>query len=342
MPNSPSRRLERLAELLIPPASAEHALGDLAESSRSNREYRRNLLSILPRVVWYQTRRRATLGGMTFNTIVTTLVLAPCLGFPKAPLFAESWVALRIAAPLAIWVIGSALALAYGPRDKPHGWNWTLYVGALLSAVLAALVLGIPVAGAALGFGIVFVLSIGLTMPWVTHSAPPPLSMESLPVYARNFQRTIWWRNLRESIACGFVLWWSLRSFWSNDGPVERAGFVLITAGVLFVLVFLNAGAASRKVPRDADTQTLRAFHRREVVRQRDVLLAVPYWYLLPFVPGMILLVFSNPHNQPLAALFVFVAVLALVFYGIWRLNVWAARRLDQELLKIDALEPQS
>jgi hypothetical protein len=34
--------------------------------------------------------------------------------------------------------------------------------------------------------------------------------------------------------------------------------------------------------------------------------------------------------------------VLALVFYGIWRLNVWAARRLDQELLKIDALEPQS
>jgi hypothetical protein len=334
--------MERLAELLIPPASAEHALGDLAESSRSNREYRRNLISILPRVVSYQIRRRATLGGMILNAVVTTLVLAPCLGFPKASLFAESWVALRIAIPLAIWVIGVALALAYGPRDTPHGWNWTLYVGALLSAVLAASVLGISVAGAALGFGIVFVVSIVLTMPWVTRRAPPPLSMESLPVYARHFQRTIWWRNLRESIACAFVLSWSLRSFWSNDGPVERAGFLLITAGVLFVLVFLNARAASRRVPRDADTRTLRGFHRREVVRQRDVLLAVPYWYLLPFVPGMIVLVFSNPHNRPLAAQSVFVAVLALVFYGIWRLNVWAARRLDQELLKIDALEPQA
>jgi len=341
MPDSPSRRLERLAELLIPPASAEHALGDLAESSRSNREYRRNLISILPRVVWYQIRRRATLGGMVFNTMVTTLVLAPCLGFPRAPLFAESWVALRIAIPLAIWVIGSALAVAYGPCDKPRGWNWTVYLGSLVSAILAVAVLGVPVTGAALAFGIVFGLSIALTMPLNTHSALPPLSIDSLPAHAQHFQRTIWWRNLRESVACAFVLLWSVSSFWSRGGLVQRAGFLLITAGVLFVFVFLNARAASRTVPRDVDADTLRGFHRREVVRQRDILLAVPYWYLLPFVPGTLVLVFSNPHNQPLAALFVFVVVLALVFYGIWRVNVWAARRLDEQLLKIDTLEGQ-
>jgi len=342
MSDSPSRRLERLAELLIPPASAEHALGDLAESSRSNREYRRNLISILPRVVWYQIRRRATLAGMVINTIVTTLALAPCLGFPKAPLFAESWVALRITIPPAIWVIGSALAVAYGPCDKPRGWNWTVYLGSLVSAILAAAVLGVPVTGAALAFGIVFGLSIALSMPWDTRHALPPLSIASLPAHARHFQRTIWWRNLRESIASVFVLAWSVRSFWSKNDLVERAGFLLITAGVLFVLVFLNARAASRTVPRDADARTLRGFHRREVVRQRDILLAVPYWYLLPFVPGMLVLVFSNPHNQPLAALSVFVAILALFFYGIWRLNLWAARRLDQQLLEIDALEAQS
>ena len=37
MPYSPPRWLESLADALVPPASAEHVLGDLAESSPSNR-----------------------------------------------------------------------------------------------------------------------------------------------------------------------------------------------------------------------------------------------------------------------------------------------------------------
>src|SRR5262245_33821184 len=102
MPYVPSRRLERLAERLIPPASAEHALGDLAESSRSDGEYVRNLTSILPRLIWSQIRRRATLGGIVFNLVLTTIVFAPALGFPKAPLFSEPWAVLRCVVPIVI------------------------------------------------------------------------------------------------------------------------------------------------------------------------------------------------------------------------------------------------
>ncbi|HEY6506591.1 MAG TPA: hypothetical protein VIY56_01175, partial [Vicinamibacterales bacterium] len=63
MPYSPPRWLDRFAGLLLPPASAEHTLGDLSEASRSNADYLRQLASVLPRVVWSQVRRRATIGG---------------------------------------------------------------------------------------------------------------------------------------------------------------------------------------------------------------------------------------------------------------------------------------
>jgi hypothetical protein len=338
---APSRRLERLAERLIPPASAEHALGDLAESSQSDAEYLRNLTSILPRVVWSQIRRRATLGGIVFNIFLTTIVLGPALGFPKAPFFSEPWAVLRCIVPIAVWVVGVTLAMAYGPRHRSGGWSWPIFIGSVAAAILAAALAGLPPARVAAAFAVLVGVVVVLDMPWVRRPATRVLSIESLPDHARLFQRTIWWRNMRESVASVFVLSWSVRSFWSTDGLVERSGFLFITAGALFVLVFLNFRARSRAVPRDTDARTLLGFHRREVARQRDILLAVPYWYLLPFAPGMILLMFANPHNQPLALMFVFAAFCVLVFYGVWRVNVRGVRKLDDTLRQIDTLEPQ-
>jgi hypothetical protein len=63
----PSARLESLTGRLVPPAAAEHVLGDLAECSNSRRHYVANLLSILPRVIWSQAVRRATIGGLWFQ-----------------------------------------------------------------------------------------------------------------------------------------------------------------------------------------------------------------------------------------------------------------------------------
>ena len=82
-------------------------------------------------------------------------------------------------------------------------------------------------------------------------------------------------------------------------------------------------------------------FHQREIARQRDILLAVPLWYLLPFVPGMVAITASKWETSARGAL-VGVPVIIGVFVLIWRLNVWAARWLDRELHKVDALEGQS
>lgn len=64
------RTIERLGELLVPPAAAEHVLGDLAECSHTPREYLRRLLAVLPYVVLAQARdaERAQEWGSTHCT----------------------------------------------------------------------------------------------------------------------------------------------------------------------------------------------------------------------------------------------------------------------------------
>src|SRR5262245_43968288 len=122
-----ARFAERIAERLVPPMCAEHVLGDLSECSPSTRRYIANLVSILPRVVWSQVRRRATFGFVVVNAIFSGIALAICLGLRREAFFTEPWAPLRAAAPLGVWVVGCALAAAYGPRERPERWHSRIF-----------------------------------------------------------------------------------------------------------------------------------------------------------------------------------------------------------------------
>src|SRR5262245_12316529 len=339
MSYSPPRWLESLGESLVPPSCAEHVLGDLAESSSSDAEYLAHLTSILPRVIWSQVRRRATLVGLAFNAFLTLMVLAPSLGFPKAPFFAEPWALLRAAGPWAIWVIGSALAAAYGPRDKPRAWSWKVYIGSAVVTIGVAVLLGVPLVRMLFGLALLIGLSLVLAMPWLAPWKPTPLSLETLHDHALQFQRTIWWRNARESFAASIVLFFNGLALWKADAALARAGNLILIVGVLFVIAFMHLRAGSRSVPRGVDPKTILEFHGREIARQRDMLRSVPYWYLLPFVPGMVVITASNWKGIAPAA--VGGAIILGVFALIWKLNARGARMLDRDLEKVKALETQ-
>jgi hypothetical protein len=154
MPYSPSPRLERLAERLIPPACAEYVLGDLAESSRSQAEYLRNVISVVPHVVWSQIRRRVTVIGLIFHAAITAGLLSAFLKTAFVP--GGPTVLLRAAVPWAIWIIGSALAAAYGHRDRRAQSNRMVLVATMVTAVLAAAATGLPAVRVAMAFGAVF------------------------------------------------------------------------------------------------------------------------------------------------------------------------------------------
>ncbi len=205
MPYSPPRWLESLGDALVPPASAEHVLGDLAESSPSGPAYLRNLVSILPRVIWSQVRRRATVGGIIFNAVLMAIALVACRRFPTAPHFADPGVWIRLGAPWATWVAGCALAEAYGPSGKP-GWNRKVFITTVLATLASAAGFGVPLVGVIMALGVVIATILMFSAPWRTTAPLAPLSLDTLSDHARLFQKVIWWRNARESVAAVVVL----------------------------------------------------------------------------------------------------------------------------------------
>ena len=340
MPYSPPRWLESLGDALVPPASAEHVLGDLAESSPSGPAYLRNLVSILPRVIWSQIRRRATLGGIIFNAVLMAIALVACRRFPNAPHFADPWVWIRLGAPWATWVTGCALAEAYGPSGKP-GWNRKVFIATILATLASASGFGVPLVGVVLALGVVIATVLMFSAPWRTTGPLAPLSLDTLSDHARLFQKIIWWRNARESLAAVVVLLLNTRDLWRADSQLARTGNALLIAGMLFIIWFLHFRAGSRAVPGHADAKDVLRFHQREIARQRDILRAVPLWYLLPFVPGMVAIAANKWVTSSVGGALIGVPVIVGVFVLVWRLNVWAARGLDRELHKVDALEGQ-
>jgi hypothetical protein len=336
MPYAPPRRLERIAETLVPPACAEHVLGDLAESSRSHSAYVRSLLSILPRTVWSQIRRRATLGGIVFNAAITATFLAVFLS--SSPASNEPSVLLRAAAPWAMWVIGCALAAAYGRSSMRPALNPWVVVSTVVLSVVAAAAAGLPLARVGMAIGVAFGVLLLLSRPWLQRTAPAPLSLETVAEHAQLFQRHIWWRNICESIAGVVVLAANARDLVYAQAGLARAGHLLIIAGVLFIIGFLHLRAHSRKVPTHADVITLVRFHRDELARQRDLLRRMPWWYLFPFVPGT-LVTSASRWQTSAGAVLLALPIIFGVFYMIWRLNVRGAGLLDIEIHKADALE---
>jgi len=339
-PQLPPRAGERLAECLVPPAAAEHVLGDLAETSSTPGHYLRQLASVLPHVIWSQVRRRATIGGMIFNTIFSGFLLILFQRIPKEPFLDSPSAWARLAVLLLIWVAGNALSAAYGSPAKPASWNRRIFFATTALVLGTAAVLDVPVLRVGIALGVIYGVSLILTMPWVMKATPPPLSVDTLPQHARFFQRAIWWRNVREAGGAALVLAFNVPELFRVEDPVKWTGHLLLVIGTLFIIAYLFTRASSRAVPDGASGSALLSFHRGEIVRQRDILRAVPLWYLLPFVPGMLLTIASK-WTESNGAATAGVLVVSLMFALVWKLNLWAATHLDKQLDDVTALEPR-
>jgi hypothetical protein len=330
------RWIERLAAALVPPASEEHVLGDIAETSRTPRQYVRNLLSILPHVVWTQVRRRATPGGIVFNGIVSGIAFLVSLG-PEAVFFDSAYGPLRLLAVWATWIAGCALSAAYGPRDKPIASNIWLFSATVAATLAMAALQNVPVVSIAIAIAALIAISLVFAMPFLKQKAPPPLSLESVADHARLFQRVVWWRNVREAAAALFVVGANTNDLYQGENAIATAARLLLIAGTLFIMWYLFARAGTRPVPDTVDADAVLRFHRGELTRQRDILRAVPLWYLLPFAPGFIALALSNWSSQGPAVLLGLLGVLVLCTV-VWLLNVWAARSLQKQIADLDAI----
>ncbi len=123
-----------------------------------------------------------------------------------------------------------------------------------------------------------------------------------------------------------------------------RAGAALIMLGTLYVVWKLHTMARAAGSGEIDAALSLTDFHKGELLRQRAALATVWRWYLMPFVPGMIVFLsavsFTPDNPAPLAAkLIVFFFSLGIVgtlFAGIAWLNARAVKALDKEIAALE------
>ncbi|HTU43672.1 MAG TPA: sigma-70 family RNA polymerase sigma factor [Bryobacteraceae bacterium] len=170
------------------------------------------------------------------------------------------------------------------------------------------------------------------------------MSVEELRHKAGKFQKRIQLRNLREYIAVLFVVvgfGFYLKWF---PSVAMRVGSGLTIAAALYVAYQLHRIGSAETLPEDCGFECCIDFHRRELERQRDLLRRIWWWYLGPFVPGMLvflvgLQVAREPrfphHGIPFV---VDLAFCALVFVLIGRLNQRTAHRLQRQIDDLHAM----
>ncbi|GAA0276614.1 hypothetical protein GCM10009127_16670 [Alteraurantiacibacter aestuarii] len=182
-------------------------------------------------------------------------------------------------------------------------------------------------------------------------SALPPL--EELRTRADTFRRKIQRRNLIEYLAGVLVLlgfgWMVIVGPlpWTPaviPAAIIRLGSALVMIGTVFTLWQLHRRTAPLDPPVDGGRNSVLDYQRAELVRQRDAIDSVFYWYILPFVPGLAVLLLAPLALSPqIGELSWFKVVLKvslapLVFAAVWWLNKLGARKLQAMIDEIDAL----
>jgi hypothetical protein len=165
-----------------------------------------------------------------------------------------------------------------------------------------------------------------------------PMPIDEIRRKARQFEKRISRRNLREYV--GGALWIAMFTFdiFKFPSPVVRAGCVLLIAGMVCIMVQIYKRAAPGRLPADLALTDSLGFHRRELVRQRDLLRSVWWWYIGPIVPGLVVFTVGLLPHRVGAMVFYpsfFLAVLGLI---VW-VNQRAAARLERKIAELDNLE---
>jgi hypothetical protein len=188
----------------------------------------------------------------------------------------------------------------------------------------------------------------GIRQAWQASGADaaPAPAFDQVRGGADLFHRRIRRRNAIEYAAGIFVLLVFSAYAWWLPSPAARAGAMLIVIGNFVVAWQLRRRASAVPPPEaEAGAQPILVHQRAQLARQRDALASIFTWYLLPFVPGLAVMMFAPAFDRGPSALatlswagWMSIAVVAAVFGLIWWLNRRAAARMQAQIEAIDAL----
>jgi hypothetical protein len=165
------------------------------------------------------------------------------------------------------------------------------------------------------------------------------MTLAAIHEKARRFDRRIQGRNAREYIACGVVMVGFAPALFLHFHWLMKLGAAWTILATVFVAWQLHRRASNDGLP--APGETLVDAYRRQLVRQRDALRSIGSWYIGPFAPGMAMMLTGMwlggpkpgvPVERAHASLLISAVFVILVFFGVWWLNQWAAKRLQKRI----------
>lgn len=159
------------------------------------------------------------------------------------------------------------------------------------------------------------------------------LSLDVVRTRSHLLERRVRRRNYVEYAAALVVLAFVGPRMWTAPNGVLRAGAIALLAGITYVTYRTYTAASPRTMPADAGVLSSVEFHRAELERQRDAL--HDNWrYLLPFWPGMALILVGLVMEQPDRWLFAVgtAALTMLIAFQIAWTNKRSAKALQETI----------
>lgn len=348
----PPAMLENVVRWLVPPASAEHVLGDLSERYRSPGQYLVDALRSLPLIIASQVRRTANIGrlGVVALTLfgllnaqansswltaalptllaMTVLVLRDAYRTPSPALFTATGVgpaAIDVGAVAGCLFLWQAFAALFAQQ-------WLLPARALS--------VGIP-------FFCVVLFLFRLQLPQAA-SWPPAvtraLSVNELMDEVRGYE-AVSLRASRIEIGAVFLLvTLCIVSLWAMPPkPLSQAFNAVTATGALFVAWFIHRYARITPVAEGLEFAQSVAAYRRTLERQLRLARTVVWWYLVPLSCGPAILVFgiafqqANPAPLVIKSLAGFTVMWGLVLY----IYQGSERKLQRRMAQLDRTAPQ-
>ena len=165
-------------------------------------------------------------------------------------------------------------------------------------------------------------------------------SPESLQAKAGALRRKIRRRNGIEYAAGLLVVAGYALYLWAYEDLLTRIASVLVMLGTLFVLYQLHVRASAQQRPPESLTLPMSTYYRAELVRQRDALRSVFFWYLLPLFPGIELFFLGRQLQMNVPLNFWLYLLYPALAAAIVLLNLHGARKLQQQIDQLDRENP--
>ena len=174
----------------------------------------------------------------------------------------------------------------------------------------------------------------------------PAISLDEIRQKAQRFERKVARRNLREYVAAavvvagfGVVMWVvPVARFgvvmWVVPSATVRVGAGLLIAAAIAVAYMLHLWGTATTLPSDLALRSALEFHRAQLERQRDLLRSVWLWYLLPFAPGLLVLLIGLALAHPDRGWRIIPLSLVMIVFmaGVYELNRRAAARIQRRI----------